>query len=254
MMNALFGAAGTFLAAGTDAMLHASKFHPTVGSTNMPSVRENRDFAAGLRAATTEVYNKATANIIDIPLVWQNKDKYQVTTPAWQYMAENNTHIRSIAGMRDQAVGKSAQLQRAMEAGAGGIPQQALTDAALIQIAQVIHSWQRPNGDLGKLRKEYNDMARMNRAISVQYNMPQAQRSETTNMIIARMQDNMEQQHLATKYLEQVITERFGQQLAPRLQGRGVSLRSLDAIMRESFGSPPPSSVGGGDTAEAAEQ
>jgi hypothetical protein len=239
IMNGLFGAMGSYLSASTDILLHAAKFE--TGVDGKQTLRQSKDFAAGLRAATGAFVEKATANVPDVPLVWQNQDKYRVTTPAWQYVAANNNHIRSIVGMKD---GKAAARRRQLAGQVGGVPEQALTDEVLVQIANVVNQYQNPSGVLGKLKQQYRDLSAQNRSLSVQYNMPQEQRQQRVNATVKKMQDNMEQQHLAVKYLEQVITQQYGQQLAPRLQGRPITIETVDKMMRESFGSPAPQAVG----------
>lgn len=243
VMNALFGAFGSYLASGTDVALHAAKFHAAPGGVITP--RASADFATGLRVGTTEVFNKATTNVPDVPLLWQNKERYKVSTPAWQYVKENQQYIRSISGMRDDALGKAAQQRKQQAQQMGGITPQVLSDLSLIQIAQAVKAWQNPTGELGKLRSQYNQLSNINRAITVQYNLSQAERTRRSNEIIARMQDNMQQQHLSTKYMEQQIGDKFGQVLAPRLQGRRVSMKSIDEMLRESIINPSPATTGG---------
>jgi len=241
-MNALFGAFGSYLAASTDVALHAAKFHPQAGSALGPiTPRQSADFAAGLKAATTEIYNKATINAPDVPLIWQNKERYKVSTPAWQYVKDNQQYIRSISGMRDDVLGKAAQLRRQQAQQAGGIAPQVLSDLTLIKIAQDVKAWQNPTGTLGKLHKEYNVLSNQNRAVAVQYNLPQEERTRRQNIIIGRMQDNMEQQHLATKYFEQTVGDKYGKVLAPRLQGRPITMKAIDEMLRESISNPTAS-------------
>jgi len=235
LVNSLLGAVGSHLVSGMDVMMHAAKFQPPNAQGTL-TPRASMDFAAGLRAATTEVVGKMTKGVPDVPLLWQNKDKYQVATPAWQYVQENRTYIRSINGMKDQATGKGAQLQKELAGKAGGIPPQQLADVALIQIAQDVAKFQNPTGELGKLAKQYRDYSAMNRAVAINYNMPQAERTQKTNAIIAKMQDNMQQQHYAIKYFEHEIAQKYGRYLGPKLQGGGVTMQSLDQMMRESFG------------------
>jgi hypothetical protein len=55
-------------------------------------------------------------------------------------------------------------------------------------------------------------------------------------MIVRMMQDNMQQQHLATKNAEQMIAATYGQVLAPRLGDRHLTMSTIDQMMRESIG------------------
>ena len=238
IMNGLFGAMGSYLASSTDILLHASKFNTSIDGKQ--TLRQSRDFSAGLRAATGAFVERAASGAPDVPLVWQNEDKYRVTTPAWQYVAANNNNIRSIVGMRNDAVGKAAARKRQLAGQVGGMPEQALTDETLVQVANIINGYQNPSGVLGKLRQQYRDLSAQNRSLTVAYNLPQDEKRQRQNNVIMKMQDNMQQQHLAVKYLEQVIGQQFGQQLAPRLRGRPVTIETIDQMMRESFGSPAP--------------
>ena len=111
----------------------------------------------------------------------------------------------------------------------------------LIKIAQDVKAWQNPTGTLGKLHKEYNVLSNQNRAVAVQYNLPQEERTRRQNIIIGRMQDNMEQQHLATKYFEQTVGDKYGKVLAPRLQGRPITMKAIDEMLRESISNPTAS-------------
>jgi hypothetical protein len=234
MMNGLLGATGGHLVAGMDVFLHASKYMPSAGGVISP--RESADFAAGLRAATTEVLQQAKSKVPDVPLLWQNKDKYATSTPAWQYVKENEQHIRSIVSMRNDMMGKAASQNRQLAGQAGGIAPMAMTDQVLGQLANDINGWQNPTGELGKLKKQYKDLGVQQRAISAQYNIPHEEKTKRTNMIVRLMQDNMQQQHLATKNAEQMIAAKYGSVLAPRLGNRDLSMSTIDQMMRESIG------------------
>jgi hypothetical protein len=238
MLNALFGSMGANVAGATDVLIHASKFHPSLGAGNVVTMRQAQDFSEGLRAATTELFKRSTANVPDVVPVWGGKPKYMTMTSAYTYVRENNEHIRSIAGMRDNAVGKAAALRRQQAAQVGGVPQQALVDASLIQLAQDVYRWQGAKGDLGLLRKEYKDLATMSGSLRMQYQMPQEEKQRRMNEIIKRQQDNMEQQHLAIKYFEQEATARYGPYLKQQLGGRPLSLSVMDQLMRDSLGNP----------------
>jgi hypothetical protein len=234
VMSALLGTFGTHLAAMTDTMLHASKYYPP-GKDGKLTPREEQDFAAGLRAAVSTVLPRYTKNVPDIPLLWQNKSKYSVMTPAWQYVAENTTHIRSIVGMREQAEGKAAQLERQYANQVGGVPKQAMTDAALIQVARGIAQFQNPSGPLGKLKKQYSDYARAASSVSSAYYMDNDTKQQRVNALIQKQQENMQQQHLAIKFAEQQVAVKFGKYLEPLLQGRKITMATLDQIMRDSI-------------------
>jgi hypothetical protein len=239
-MNALFGAMGSHLAASTDILLHAAKFETTPGQR--PTLKSQADYIAGLRAATGALVERATAQMPDVPLLWQNQERYRVTTPAWQFVAENNNHIRSIVSTGNDAVGKASQRRQALATGAGGIPEQVLADETLIRVSQEVKAFQTGTGPLGKLRQQAIDLRSENRGIVSNYNLPQDEKQTMLNAKVKQQQDNMQQQHLAIKYLEQAIAGQYGQMLAPYLKGRSVSMATIDAMMRESFGAhaPPP--------------
>jgi hypothetical protein len=232
MTNGLLGALGGHLVAGMDVFLHASKFKPGSG---VPTARESADFAAGLRAATGEVTQRIVSRVPDVPLLWQNKERYTTATATWQYMKDNEQHIQAIKGMRNEAVGKASGRRTELATAAGGIAQQRLTDPVLIQIANDINAWQNPTGALGKLKKVYSELGVQQRSVNAQYNLPQGERTKRVNDIVKLMQDNMQQQHLATKYAEQVIAQRYGQALTPRLKGRHLDMSTINAVMRESI-------------------
>lgn len=233
MLNALFGVMGSHLATATDVLLHASKYEGTTMGGKLLTPREQTDFAAGLRKAVGEVGFRTEKKIPDVPLVWQNKDKYQVMTPAWQYVGEANYHLKSIKGMATAATGKAEELNRQIAASAGGVPKQVLRDAALITMAVDWAKFQNPTGELGKLREQYKNLGELNRSITTQYNMPQEERSRKSNLVIRQQQDNMRQQHLAILYKEQETEQKYGQYIAPLLKGRGVTVSSIDALLRE---------------------
>jgi hypothetical protein len=206
-------------------------------------MREQRDFAAGLRAATSTVFERAIKNIPDIPLLWQNKERYSVMTPSWQYVAEQTPHIQAIVGTKDHAVGKEAQIQRKYAAGAGGVPKEALQDLVLIQITQAVAQFQNPTGPLGKLKKEYKGYGAMSSGVRDAYYMSSEDKATRMNNIIQKQQENMEQQHLAIKYMEQRIAAKYGKYLEPLLQGRKVTVATLDQLIREHIGEPDVTSV-----------
>jgi hypothetical protein len=234
MMNGLLGANGAHLAAGMDVFLHASKLQPNAGGGFSP--RESRDFAAGLKAATTEVYEQAKSKIPDVPLLWQNKEKYSSQTAAWQQVRENTQHIQAIVQMRNDMMGKAAQKKQLLSKMAGGVPPEQMTDVVLAQLADDVTKWQNPTGELGKLKTHYGELATQQRAVSVAYNMTQEQRRLKGNQITKMMQDNMQQQHLATKNAEELIAAKYGKYLAPRLGDRHLTISTIDQLMRESIG------------------
>jgi hypothetical protein len=233
MANGLLGSVGGSLVAGMDVFLHASKLQPNAGGGFSP--RESADFAAGLKAATTEVFNTSVNKLPDVPLLWQNKEKYAVGTAAWQQVKENEGHIKSIVDMRNDLMGKAAQKKELLSKMAGGVPPQVMSDMVLAQLADDINKWQNPTGELGKLRKHYTELSIQQRAVSVAYNMPQEQRRLQSNKIVKMMQDNMQQQHLATKNAELMIAAKYGQALAPRLADRHLTINTIDQMMRESI-------------------
>ena len=239
IMSALFGAMGSHVATGTDIMLHASKYHSKLGPENTLTPRQTRDFGEGLRAATTEVFNLATQRIPDVPLLWHNKDKYYTSTPSWQYMGDTMTHLQSIKGTMDHATGKQAQIDRMIAANVGGVPKEVVTDAALLEVGQIIKQWQNPTGELGILRKQYQNLQKANQSLARAYNLSQDERKRRTDDLIKQMQSNVQQQMLATKYLEQQLSQQYGPYLASRLHGRGISIASIDQMLRESLGTVP---------------
>ena len=176
--------------------------------------------------------------IPDVPFIWRANEKLSVSTPAWQYVKENDQHLRSIKGMRTDEASRTMAVRREAAINAGGMPPEILTDMALIKIAQDINAYQAPKGDLGILRKQYVDLMNKSRAISAQYNMPTQQKTIEMNTIVRQQQDNLMQQQLAIKYAEQKIAELYGAALAPRLNGRAITMSTLDAMMRQSLGEP----------------
>lgn len=232
--SGLFGALGGHLVAGMDVFLHASKFNQASNGVVFP--RESKDFAAGLRAATTEVFGQSVSKVPDIPLLWQNKDKYVTSTASWTYMKESDGHINIIKNMGRDMMGKAAQQTQMLSKMSGGMPPQAMTDQVLGQLADDITKWSNPTGELGKLKAHYQQLAKQQQAISAQYNLSQDEKRKRGNMIIKLMQDNMEQQYLATKYAEDLIAQKYGQALAPRLGGRDITMETIEHMMRESLG------------------
>jgi hypothetical protein len=231
-MNGLFGATGANLVAGVDVMLHAGKYQQ--GPQGI-TPRESFNFAEGLKAATSEVLSASKGKLPDVPLLWQNKEKYATQTASWQYVKENDTHIQSIKGMRDD-LGKSAQRKQELAKAAGGIGPMAMTDPALAQLANEIYQWQNPTGELGKLKKQYGELGVQSASVKANYRLPQEERTRVNNQIVKLMQDNMMQQYLATKNAEEMIAQKYGQALAPLLEGRHITMATLDSIMRESIG------------------
>ena len=120
------------------------------------------------------------------------------------------------------------------------MPEQALADEGLVRVAQEVNAFQSPTGPLGKLKQQEVDLRTKSRAVASQYNMPQDERQAAINDMIKKQQDNKHQQHLAIKYMEQQLAQHYGPMLAPRLKGRNVTVGTLDAMMRESFGITPP--------------
>jgi len=237
-MQALFGTLGGYLAQGTDIMLHAAKYHPELKGNNQFVPRVTADYGEGLRRAMTNVAEKAVEKLPDVPLIWQNKERYTAVNASWKFVAENNTHIRSIVGMRDDAVGKAANAKRAAAAQAGGIPTAGMTDVVLGQISEDVAAWDRPTGAMGKLKKQYDDLVARSRAVSVQYNLPQDERQKQVNTLMMQQQDVKKQQQMAIQYAEQVIAAKYGRALQPLLRGRFINMQTVDELIRENIGNP----------------
>lgn len=235
MMSALFGANGAAMATFGDAFLHATKFEKGIGSNGELTRRSDAQYMEGLKAATGITLSQMVQRAPDIPLVWQTPDKLYAGTPTWEATTEAKTHIASIGGIRDAAKGKAAARARQLAAQAGGIPPQVMTDVALADIAQDIYTWDR-TGDLGKIKKQYTDLVRQKRAVDVNYNLPAKERQEKSNAIARQMQDNQQNQYYAIMAKEQMIAETYGAVLQPRLQGRELTMQTLDRIMREAIG------------------
>jgi len=140
--------------------------------------------------------------------------------------------------MRDHADGKAAQLQREQAKRIGGMPQQHITDAALIQVSREVAQWYRPTGTLGKLRAEYTQLSKQAQSVRSQYNMPQEQRQQLLNRVVTAQQNNMMKQQQSVQLAEQYLAQKYGKALAPRLGGRLVNMVTLDQMMRESLGTP----------------
>jgi hypothetical protein len=236
VMNALLGAMGSTLAQATDIALHAAKYYDKPDAQGRPVPRPTADFGAGLREALTTTINRPIQSVPDIPLLWQNKEKYSVSTSAWKFVQQNNNAIRTITGMKDEATGKTAQQRSQMAQQAGGMGPAAMSDPLLIQISTEVAQWNNPSGELGQLRKQYRDYTSMSRGVSAARNMSWEQKNKRLNMIIKAQQDNMQQQHLSIKNMEATIGEKYGKYLAPRLDGDPVSMQSLASIMKEATG------------------
>ena len=237
IMNALFGAMGSHLAVGLDTLLHASRYDISTGKL---TERGSYDFAKGLQAATGEVWKRATSSIPDVPLLWKNEEKYSVTTPTWKYVSENTGHIRSIQGMENKAMGKQAQADQEMRRSVGGMQHQQLEDKVLIRISQEVKEWNAPSGELGKLRKVYQDYGKMAESLNNKYDLSADEQRARKNQIIRLQQDNLEQQHLAMKFKEAEFDHNYGKYLRQRQQGREITMQSLDQMMRESIGGSNP--------------
>jgi len=243
MMAAMFGAMGTHIAMATDVMLHSANYNKGTGPSPLPTPRESANYGEGLRRATGEVFDRTVSRVPEIPLVWQNKERYSAMTPTWQVTSQNNVHISSIVGMRND-LGKAAMERRQAAVDAGGIPEKAMTSALLTQIANDIAAWQYPSGDLGKLKAQQAKIRAAVRGIDAQYNMPLEQRTQEKNKYVKLQNANLEQQRLATLYAEQVISDKYGQALQPLLRGRQINMSTLDKIMRENSGRPAAAPVG----------
>jgi len=243
VLNALLGTFGAHLAAGTDVFLHASKYYP-VGDDGKLTPRESQDFGVGLRKALGVVAQRATKNLPDVigltGNLWDSQQKRSVMTPKWEYVNENTQHIQSMVGMKDGADGKAAKLQAKYAQQVGGMPKEALTDVAMIQIVKAVAQYQNPTGPLGKLKKEDAIYKNSINALNSNYNMSAEEKKEKIDIIVQKRQDNMDQQYMAIKYLEQRVAAKFGAYLAPRLNGRKITVATLDEMARESIGSPSP--------------
>lgn len=245
LLSALFGANGQYLAASADAYLHATKFEPQLDPQGRLIVRDDKQYLEGLKAATHVAVQQVSSRVPDVPLLWKSRDRMYAGTPAWQAVSEAKQHIASIDGMRDDAKGKAAARARKLASQAGGIPPQVLADLSLVQIADEVYRWDR-TGDLGQLKKAYTDLVRQKRAVDVNYKLPSDVRTNKANEIARSMQDNQEQQQLAIEFMEQRIAEKYGEQLAERLQGRSISMQTLDQMLREATGGVPSSQISGG--------
>lgn len=233
MMSALFGAMGGYMAQSTDILLHAAKSKQQTGL----SLNDRDDgLADGIRSAMGNVVGRLKTAVPDMPLIWQGKDKYMATTPAWEYVAENNQHIRSIVGMRNEALGKTAIERRQQIQQAGGVTPRVLADAALLHVADEIAKFQRPTGMLGQLNKQYNELVNLKRGIDVQHKLTFDERQRRSNELMRKMHDNKEQQYLAVKYLEQHIAAKYMRYLQPKLRDRPINMQTLNDLMKESIG------------------
>jgi len=233
-LNAVFGAMGSHIALATDIALHAAKYKTEFGPAGTLQPHESAQFAKGLRLATNEVLSGVVSKIPDIPFMWRANEKQTVSTPAWQYVKENDTHLRSIVGMRTD-IGNTAMKRRETAVASGGMTKPILTDPVLIKITNDLAAYQSPKGDLGILRKQYNDLRDQSRSVSAQYNRPAEWKRNEVNRLVKLQQDNLVQQQMAIKYAEQKIAEIYGDHLAPRLNGRSITIGTIDQIMRESM-------------------
>lgn len=176
----------------------------------------------------------------DVPLLWKGDDKQYTGTSASVQVNEAKNHIQSIKGMRDFAQGGTAQKKRGVQGEEGGVVTRFLRDPVLMQIAEAVSAWDRGGQKLGpelgryaELKKEYSSLAGQRRAIDVSYNMEPAIRKQKANALIDRMQENMDQQRMAVMFMEQQLAEKFTPALQSRLQGRSLTMQSLDQMMRE---------------------
>jgi len=246
LMKALFGTMGSHIASGLDIGLHAMKWD--ISATNGGiTPKQAFDFNRGLSAATNEVYERIKDKAPDVPLLWTGKEKVVTMTPAWTYVGEANNDMQSIKGIRNSTMGKKAQMMQQLTSAAGGVKQKILADLTLLKIADDITKFQNPSGEYGKLKEQYNQMGAVDRSITSNYNIPREQRQQRHNQFVKAMQDNLMQRHLAINYLEQQIEAKYGQYLKPLVRGRGVTMSSLNAMMRERLGQPQSANAAAGE-------
>ena len=230
MLNAMFGAFGGYTASALDILLHAAKKGPHGMEINDP------DLAMGIRAAMGELMGKVVKSQPDVPLVWQGKEKYTATVPAWEYMADSMQHVRSIVGMRNEALGKTAQERRKHVEAVGGMNPQVLSDTALLHVANDLAAYQRKTGPLGQLTTLYSAMANQKKGIDTSYKLTFAERQERGNAIMKQMHLNKQQQYLAVKAFEEYAAAKYAPYLQHLLKGRPINLQTLNDMMKESIG------------------
>ena len=238
VMSALLGANGSYMQLSLDTGMHAMKYHPEPNVHGEITQKTNPDFMRGLGAALSTFTQQVVEPKNDVIPLWQKSEKYYKSTPAWEFAMEARHHIENISGMRDE-MGKSGVAGRIGTAEAGGMPAPSLQDQTLISIAQEVYAFNRPQGDLGRLKTQYTELAKQQRGFEVQYNKPYAWRREQVNKTVKKMQDNMQQQQLAIMWLEGDIADTYGEVLKPLLQGRDLTVAVLDDVLREARGKAP---------------
>ena len=238
LLKALFGTMGSHIAQALDVAMHATKYDVSVGGGISP--KQAYDFNRGLVAATNEVYEKVKERIPDVPVLWSGPERSVTMTPAWEHVGEATGYMRSIKGMRDATAGKTAQLNRQLAAATGSIQQKVIADMTLLKIADDVSKFQNPTGPYGMLKAQYNQLSNINRGVTNNYTIAAEERQKRHVFYTKQMQDNLMQRSLAINLLEQQIEEKYGKYLKPLLAGRGITMQSLDAIMRERLGVPAP--------------
>lgn len=234
LLGTLFGSNGTYIARSYDAMMHATKFDQQAAQSGKPApARDSMDYMAGLKAATTTFLGQVERRAPDFPGIWKGAEKQYVATPAADVVRETKTHIASIVGMRDYAVGKRSNEKRNVSNDDGlGIVQGYVRDPALLRIADEIRTFDRA-GDFKNLKAEYSNLAATRRAVESNYAAPKDARTARINQLIDQMQNNVDQQRIATMYLEQTLQEKYGDVVNRHLDGQPLTLKSFDQLMRK---------------------
>ena len=235
-MRALFGTLGNYMAVALDQGLHAMKFD--TNAHGVPTEKQAYDFNKGLNIATNEVFERVKERIPDIPMLWTGSERMVTMTPAWEYVGEATGHMRSIASMRNNVTGKKAQLVAAMRTASGGVRDKILMNLTLIQVADDIARYQNPTGEFGQLKEQYNQIGNIDRGVVNNYKIPREERQRRHNNYVKLLQNNLMQRHMSINYLEQLIEQKYGEKLLPLMKGRGITMQSLDAVMRENLGVP----------------
>jgi len=229
-LGALFGSSGAYVSAALDAGINATNFEIKDGKQ---VAREHKSYMDGLIAGTTTALNLSARRIPDYPLIWKGHDREFVQTPAWQAVKEQKDHISSIRGMRDHAEGPRGEAKRERSQELGGIVEKTLKDPLLIAVADDVRKWEQGRkSEFALLKQEYTDIAKSRADLQNNYTLDNKTRTNKVNELTRVMQDNMDQQRLAIMYQEGVLQEKYGTRLAGKLEGKPLTFKELDRLMR----------------------
>jgi hypothetical protein len=242
-LGALFGSSGAYVSAALDAGINAANFEIKDGQQ---VAREHKSYMDGLIAGSTTFINTSARRIPDYPILYKGYDKEFVQTPAWQAVKEQKDHISSIRGMRDHAEGPRSEAKREGSQAAGGVVEKTLKDPMLIAVADDVRKWEQGRkSEFTLLKQEYTNTAKARADLQNNYTLDNKTRTNKVNELTRLMQDNMDQQRLAIMYQEGVLQDKYGTRLAGKLEGKPLTFKELDRIMREDVARGLPSGSAG---------